>query len=234
MTSPRILLVEDDNAIRTMLHKVLQKEGFQDVDGATTQKQALTLCHTHTYDFILLDVMLPDGDGFEICRQIRHQSGATIFFVTAKDSDFDKLSGFAIGGDDYITKPFNPLEIVARIRARLLRPASAPSTDASSHAYERFTIDARAGTLTVLGERTSCPALVFQLLLFFCRHPGQVFHKEQLYEKVWGDEHYYDAHTVTVHIRRIREKIEANPSKPEYIETVRGLGYRFIPDGDGS
>ncbi|EZH66637.1 transcriptional regulator [Bacillaceae bacterium JMAK1] len=234
MSEPRILLVEDDPSIRMMLQKVLNKEGFHMVDSAETQRRALELCQTYTYDFILLDVMLPDGDGFSICRQIRHLTSATIFFVSAKDTDFDKLSGFAIGGDDYITKPFNPLEIVARIRARIARHSPVVQHEKRRFTYKRFTIDEREGTLIVLGERVQCPALVFQLLLFFCKHPNQVFHKEQLYEHVWEDPLSFDAHTVTVHIRRVREKIEADPSQPTYIETVRGLGYRFVPDQEPS
>lgn len=229
----KLLLVEDDEAIVTMLRTVLKKEGFVSLDRAATKKEALRLCDKNAYDFMLLDVTLPDGSGLDLCREIRAKTNAVILFVTARDSDFDKLTGFALGADDYITKPFNPLEIVARIKSRIQREGHEQTNQIqSTYVYSDFTVDPRSGSLVVRGEEITCPAQVFQLLLYFCNHPNQVFSKEQLYNQVWSGHYYGEDHTVTVHVRRLREKIEIDPSHPRYIITVRGLGYKFIAHKD--
>lgn len=163
------------------------------------------------------------------------------YFLSARTSDFDKLTGFAIGGDDYITKPFNPLEVVARIRVQLRRYFGAPASvnggravemerglDSPVFDYGRFQLDEAAGELTVEGQAVACPALVFQLLLFLCKNPNRIFSKSELYEKVWGDDAFSDDNTVMVHIHRIRERIEADPSNPKFIVNVRGLGYKLV------
>ncbi|WP_353626004.1 response regulator transcription factor [Bacillus sp. JCM 19041] len=208
-TKMNLLLVEDDEAIVTMLRTVLKKEGFTSLDRAATKKEALRLCDTNAYDFMLLDVTLPDGSGLDLCKEIRAKTNAVILFVSARDSDFDKLTGFALGADDYITKPFNPLEIVARIKSRIYRVGHEQTSKVHpAFVYHDFTVDPRSGTLVVRGEEVTCPAQVFQLLLHFCNHPNQVFNKEQLYDQAWNGHYYGDDHTVTVHIRRLREKIE--------------------------
>ncbi|MFC5699775.1 response regulator transcription factor [Cohnella faecalis] len=235
MMNPRILIVDDEPSIVKMLHMVLQKEGFEQIYTAGSCRAALDALDRHGADIVLLDVMLPDGSGFELISQIRTRGNPHVFFLTAKVSDLDKLTGFAMGGDDYITKPFNPLEIAARIKARLRRtdssavaglPAS-PSSSSPSYDFGRFRLFEASGELYVGDALVSCPAQVFQLLLYFCKHPGILFSKTQLYEAVWGIDGFGDDNTVTVHIRRIRERIEADPSAPKHLVTVRGLGYKL-------
>ncbi|WP_214631296.1 response regulator transcription factor [Paenibacillus agaridevorans] len=230
-----ILLIDDEPSIVQMLRMVLQKEGFRHIDSAGTAQQALELCKQKKYDIILLDVMLPDRNGFELCPFLRETTDAPILFITAKGSDLEKLTGFAMGGDDYITKPFNPLEVVARMKAQMRRtkpyqydngrPSVIPNP---VYHFGRFQVDERAGELLVEGKPVACPAQVYQLLLYFCKHPNQIFTKNQLYEAVWGEESMGDDNTVTVHIGRIRERIEKDPKNPEYLLTVRGLGYKLI------
>ena len=182
-------------------------------------------------DIIILDVMLPDGSGFDFCPKIREISTAYILFLTAKVSDLDVLTGFATGGDDYVTKPFNPLEVAARIKA-YLRRTTTTSAKTISHAkfydFGDFAVDEQAGTLLVNDKQVACPTQVYLLLLFFCKHPNRVFSKSELLEAVWGFDHYVDDNTVSVHIRRIRERIELEPSNPVYLQTVRGLGYKLV------
>lgn len=230
MTQHQLLLVDDEIAILTMLETILHKEGFQHIDTATTAEMALALCQKQSYDLILLDVMLPGQSGFDICPQLRQLTDAPIFFVTARTSDLDKLSGFALGGDDYITKPFNPLEVVARIKARLRRKQLIVTPTVLQ--FPHLTIHTSSGEVYVHDTQIDLPAQVYQLLLFFCQHPNQLFTKEQLYEQVWGDTYLGEDNTVMVHIRKLRQKIEDDPSQPTRIITVRGLGYKFIPEAN--
>lgn len=233
MEQAEILLVDDELAILQMMTAVLRKEGFSKIDTAADGRSAVAACAAKTYDIVLLDVMLPDRSGIEIAPDIRRTTNAPILFLTARTSDYDKLSGFAVGGDDYIVKPFNPIEVVARMRAQLRRhlnsAKSAPAAEPVGTVYDygRFRIDEAAGTLTVDGTETNCPALVFQLLLFFCKHPNRIFGKSELYERVWGAHSYSDDNTVMVHIHRIRERIERDPSKPALLVNVRGMGYKL-------
>lgn len=231
-----ILLVDDERAIVTLLETVLRKEGYTSIDAVHSGEAAIAACETRRYDVIVLDVMLPGKSGVEICPFIRTLTDAPILFLSARTSDFDKLTGFALGGDDYIAKPFNPLEVVARIKAQLRRYAAARPMDTGAagqakdevYDYGRFQVRATAGELVVDGETVSCPALVFQLLLFLCRHPDRVFAKSELYIKVWGQEAIHDDNTVMVHVHRIRERIEPDPANPRYLMTVRGMGYKLI------
>lgn len=234
MNHAKILIVDDEQAISQMLKTILLKENFHHIETAETANEALAACEKNRYDLVLLDVMLPDQSGFDICPFIRKTTDAPIFFLTARDTDLDKLSGFAMGADDYITKPFNPLEVVARVKAHLKRtfqitPSSSSQND-KFFDFGRFQVNAHSGELIVSGQSVDCPAQVFQLLLFFCEHPNQIFSKEQLYEKVWGEQALDgDDNTVMVHIRKIRERIEENPSQPKYLVTIRGLGYKLMP-----
>ena len=237
MENTKILIVDDEPAIVKMLQMVLRKEGFNCIYTAGSCAQALREMEVHRADVVLLDVMLPDGSGFEICSRLRAFGSPHILFLTAKASDLDVLTGFAMGGDDYVTKPFNPLEIAARIKARLRRGGFSeagirlPEQPAQRvWDFGRFVLDETAGELQVLGKPIPCPAQVFQLLLYFCKHPGVVFSKSQLYETVWGIDGIGEDNTVMVHIRRIRERIEENPSDPEYLLTVRGLGYKLVKE----
>ncbi|WP_152394777.1 response regulator transcription factor [Paenibacillus guangzhouensis] len=236
MNQAKILLVDDEASILKLLKTVLNKEGFLYVDTASTGEEAIAACERVTYDMILLDVMLPGQSGFDICPWIRQTTDAPILFLTARTTDLDKLTGFALGADDYVTKPFNPLEVIARVKAQLRRYAKntdlAPERKTSFYDYGGFQLDAYAGELWVQGEQVDCPAQVFQLLLFFCQHPNGIFNKQQLYERVWGDLSINDDNTVMVHIHRIRERIEPNPAVPKYLITVRGLGYKLVRRND--
>ncbi|SDW76649.1 DNA-binding response regulator, OmpR family, contains REC and winged-helix (wHTH) domain [Marininema mesophilum] len=229
----RLLLVEDERAILDLLTIVLKKEGYTDLYQAETVAEAERLCQEIHPDLIIMDVMLPDGDGFDLCRHLRQRTSAPILFVTAKDHDLDKLMGLGIGGDDYITKPFNPLEVVARVKAQLRRQklnSSQLSEESHVIAFGRCHLNEAEGRLVVDGEDVPCPAREFQLLSFLARRPRRIFSRAQLYAEVWGEEILGDENTVMVHIRRLREKIETNPSQPEHLLTVRGLGYKLIPE----
>ena len=227
-----ILIVDDEKAIVTMLEMMLKKEGFQHLYTAHTGNDALTILKKHQIDIVILDVMLPDGSGFDFCPKIREISSAYILFLTARVSDLDVLTGFATGGDDYVTKPFNPLEVAARIKAYLRRSSTValPTKQTKSNQYDfgRFIVDEGAGELLVNGQSVACPTQVYLLLLYLCKHPNRVLSKSALLEAVWGFDSYVDENTVSVHIRRIRERIEDDPSNPQYLLTVRGLGYKLV------
>lgn len=229
-----ILIVDDEKAILEMLELMLKKEGFQHVYTASTAKEALDSIEKYKLDIIILDVMLPDGNGFDLSPKIRERTGAYIIFLTARVSDLDVLTGFATGGDDYVTKPFNPLEVAARIKAYLRRKSYKPKQEIHDHSkrydFSRFVLNESAGELIVDGRVVPCPTQVYLLLLYFCKHPNRVFSKSDLLEAVWGFDHFVDENTVSVHIRRIRERIEEDPSKPIYLLTVRGLGYKLVKD----
>jgi two-component system response regulator RegX3 len=233
----KIAIVDDEPSIVTMLQMVLRREGFHQLYAASTCAEALDLAKREAPDIILLDIMLPDGSGLELCSKLRKYGNPHILFLTAKASDLDILRGFAMGGDDYITKPFNPLEVAARIQARIRRLEPEASTSSPSkrpepgiYRFGRFTVNEAEGELIVEGQPVPCPAQVFQLLLHFCKFPGIVFSKTQLYDKVWGINGQGDDSTVMVHIRRIRERIEIDPGNPKLLLTVRGLGYKLVKE----
>lgn len=233
MQEPHLLIVDDEPAILHMLTTILTKEGFRSIDTAGSAEEALAHSKQTAYDLILLDVMLPERSGFDICPLIRETTDASIFFLTARSSDLDKLSGFAVGADDYITKPFNPLEVAARVKAHLRRRSGKNPVQAQQTIYSAgpVYINTQSAEVKIDGKPVDLPAQVYQLLLFFCRHPNQLFSKSQLYENVWGEEFLGEDNTVMVHIRKLREKIEQDPSSPKLIVTVRGLGYKFVPAG---
>jgi DNA-binding response OmpR family regulator len=232
MEKGKILIVDDEFEILNMIKLVLQKEGFQAVDTCTTGKEAIQLVESKRYDLIILDVMLPDMYGYEICSVIRKKSNAPIFFISARNSDLDKLTGFTHGGDDYITKPFNPLEVAARVKVQINRylASQGDKDDSEILDYGRFKLDTRSAELWVKDQHVPCSAQIYNLLLFFCKNPDRIFAKEQLYHQVWKDDLMMDDNTVMVHIRKIREKIEENPSKPLFLKTVRGLGYKLVSE----
>lgn len=221
-----ILIIEDEVGLIKMLKRLLEKEGFQEIYQAESGYEALETIKRSRVDLILLDVMLPDINGFELCQKIRDISDAPIIFLTARTTDMDKLTGFSVGGDDYITKPFNPLEVAARIKAILHRQKKALSKLRNIFQTDYFTLYFDQAKLVVNGEEIRLPAMEFQLLKFMCQNPNQVLSVDQLYENVWGD---YNAvgkeNTVMVHISRLRQKIERDPKNPRYIKNVRGLGY---------
>ncbi|REK71544.1 response regulator transcription factor [Paenibacillus paeoniae] len=239
MNDASILLVDDELSILELMRTVLRKEGFVHIDAVRSAEEALDACAAKTYHLIVLDVMMPGRSGIEIAPFLRQLTDAPILFLTARISDFDKLSGFAVGGDDYITKPFNPMEVVARIRSQLRRYMATAIHHSAGlgkssgnvgtvYDYGRFQVHEEAGELIVNGQSVACPALVFQLLLYLCKHPNRVFGKSELYEKVWGEDALNDDNTVMVHIHRIRERIEEDLSRPKFIVNVRGMGYKLV------
>ncbi|MFO1442592.1 response regulator transcription factor [Bacillus sp. Bva_UNVM-123] len=239
MTKPEhILLVDDEKGILELLETTLRKERYMSITCCETAHEALFQIKNKNYDLIVLDVMLQDMDGFELCRTIRHYTNAPLIFVTACSSDLDKLTGLGIGGDDYITKPFNPLEVAARVNAQLRRRRidsqhHSEKTVEKIYDYGRFSLHIEEAKLLVNNVPEVCTAKEFELLMFLCRHPNRVFTASQLYERVWGEDSFGDDKTVVMHISKLRKKIEKDPKNPEFILTLRGIGYKFVPNGKG-
>lgn len=230
MRSQKILIVDDEPGIVKMLETILRKEGYTAINCAFTGQEALEQVGQHLYDLIVLDVMLPDIDGFQLCQKIRQHTSVPILFLTARSSDLDKLTGLGIGGDDYITKPFNPLEVAARIHVQFRRLELNQAVEQTTEVY-RFgpvVIDKKAAQLWVDGVEVPCPAKEFELLLFLVTHPNQIFTAGQLYERVWGWDSIGDEKTVSIHIMRLRKKIEKDVKQPALIVTLRGIGYKFV------
>ncbi|MCH3965173.1 MAG: response regulator transcription factor [Clostridium sp.] len=225
----RILLVDDELGIIKMLKTILHKEGYTNIDSASTGKETMTKIMKNTYDLIVLDVMLPDIDGFKLCQKIRQHTFMPILFLTARTGDLDKLTGLGIGGDDYITKPFNPLEVAARINVQFRRMKQYRQNSMKQEIYHfgTVTVNKKEAKLLVDNREISCPAKEFELLLFLVEHPNQVFTAGQLYENVWGYESMGDEQTVKVHINRLRKKVEPDLKNPSYIINIRGIGYKF-------
>ena len=230
----RILIVDDEPNLVVLLSNYLSREGY-DIATASDGPAALELARTFDPDLILLDIMLPGMDGIEVCRQVRRFSSAYILMLTARAEEVDKLIGLAVGADDYVTKPFSPREIVARVKAMLRRPrVGASGGPAAVEAppplrIGDLRIDEAAHTVSRADVPISLTAREFALLLALARHAGRVFTRAQLLEQVWGDE-YYDDHVVDVHIGNLRKKLEEDATRPRYIATVRGVGYRMTPE----
>lgn len=236
MRTEHILLVDDEQGILDMLTITLKKENFIHITTATNGNDAMKAVQSHKFDVIVLDVMLPDIEGFALCRQIRNYTNAPILFVTARSSDLDKLTGLGIGGDDYITKPFNPLEVVARINVQLRRQQMIyieKQVEATNLHFHSFSIYREEGVLTVHGEQVHCTAKELELLTFLCTRPNRIFTTQQLYEHVWGTESIGDDKTVVMHISKLRKKIEENPKQPNFLVNLRGIGYKFVPPAKG-
>lgn len=227
MKKANILVLEDEQTIADMIDILLIREEFTNVELCQSVKEALSKINSQTFDFYLLDIMLPDGSGLDVAKVIRTKSDAPIFFLTAKATDADKLRGFIYGADDYITKPFNPLELVARVKVQLSRYIKSNSNNRKSFfQFERFTFNTDTAELIVDGEYQILSGRLFHLLYYLCENAGQVISKRQIYKYIWGD-CLYDDNTVMVHIRKLREKIEREPSKPTCIVTVRSVGYKL-------
>lgn len=219
-------MVDDDPNISEVVARYLEREGYV-VDVALDGDEALKKTRSHPPDLVVLDLMLPKVDGLEICRILRSQSSVAIIMLTAKGEETDKLVGLNLGADDYISKPFSPRELVARVKA-VLRRSSFPSRyDGESLLFQDLHIRTSTRTVKVQGDEVELTAKEFDLLLFLVQHPNQVFSREQLLNSVWDYEYFGDASTVTVHVRRLREKIETDPTRPRYILTVWGVGYKF-------
>lgn len=224
----KILLIEDEVSIAELQRDYLEINGFT-VDIQHHGEDGLQQALKGKYDLIILDIMLPGISGFDICKQIRAVHNIPILFVSAKKEDIDKIRGLGLGADDYITKPFSPSELVARVKAHLSRYERLATHQQTNHmmSIHGITIDTSARKVFVNGEEIAFTTKEFDLLVFFVRHPNQVLSKEQLYERNWGYESAADVSTVTVHIRKLREKIEREPAHPKFLETVWGAGYRF-------
>ena len=225
----KILIVEDEEAIADLEKDYLELSGFEveiASDGTSGLKKALE----EGFHLVILDLMLPGVDGFEICRQIREVKNIPIIMVSAKKDDIDKIRGLGLGADDYMTKPFSPSELVARVKAHLNRYERLVSSNVKENSIIEIRgskIDKTARRVWVNGEEKNFTSREFDLLAFLAENPNHVFTKEELFRKIWDMDSVGDIATVTVHIKKIREKIEVNSAKPQYIETIWGVGYRF-------
>ena len=228
MNTQRILVVDDEPQVLEVLKLYLTRDGFR-VNTAADGQAALAEYETHAPDLIVLDLMLPKVEGLEVFRRIRAKHATPIIMLTAKGDELDRVVGLELGADDYIVKPFSPREVVARVKNVLRRAVSTPVEDDAEKPVVNgeLEIDPRTRLVQVGARRVELTGKEFDLLYFLAQHPGQVFTRAQLLDRVWGYEFFGDASTVTVHIRRLREKIEANPAEPQYLATVWGVGYKF-------
>nr|WP_296092613.1 response regulator transcription factor [uncultured Dorea sp.] len=226
--SRRVLVVDDEKLIVKGIRFSLEQDGY-DVDCAYDGEEALKLAKENVYDIILLDVMLPKYDGFEVCQQIREYSDVPIIMLTAKGDDMDKILGLDYGADDYITKPFNILEVKARIKAIMRRISKQNKEQENEKVIVKgeMKIDCESRRVVIAGKEINLTAKEFDLLELLAMNPNKVYSRENLLNIVWGYEYPGDARTVDVHIRRLREKIETNPSDPKYVYTKWGVGYYF-------
>ncbi|PWA11925.1 DNA-binding response regulator [Pueribacillus theae] len=224
----KILIIEDEQNIAELERDYLEVNGFES-DIATTAEEGLKLAMTDNYDLILLDLMLPGIDGFELCKKLRQTLDIPILMVTARKEDIDKIRGFDRGADDYIVKPFNPNELVARVKAHISRYNRLINRghQRSDIQIGGLLIQGDSRRVYIKGEEKIFTAKEFDLLQFLAANPNIVFSKVHLFERIWGFDSIGDMTTVTVHIRKIREKIEIDPSNPQFIETIWGVGYRF-------
>lgn len=225
----QILIVEDDISIAELIRDYLEIKGMQ-AEIAHTGRTGLELAREKSYDLVLLDLMLPEMDGFEVLKRIRETKDTPILLVSARREDIDKIRGLGLGADDYITKPFSPGELVARVKAHLARFRRLTGKTVSREGIIRIRgmeINPDARTITVEGKPVELTSKEFDILLFMARNPNKVFSKDQLFDRIWGLEAFGDTTTVTVHIGKIREKTESDPKNPQYIETVWGVGYRL-------
>jgi len=226
----RILLVDDEQAVQTLLTYPLRKEGYE-VVGAMDGQEALDRFSEERFDLVVLDIMLPKLDGIEVCRRLRTRSQVPIIMLTAKGDELDKVAGLEMGADDYITKPFSPREMVARVRA-VLRRTHGEEVPQPHEVFERGRLRMDFDTYEVFIARqpASLSLREFELLKFFVRHPHRVYERLQLLDLVWGRELHVEPRTVDVHVRRLRKHIERDDAAPELILTVRGVGYKWNPD----
>ncbi|UNT55380.1 response regulator transcription factor [Lysinibacillus capsici] len=224
-----ILLVEDDEAIREMVDNYLTMEGFN-VTTATNGEEALHNCLQNTFDLVILDIMIPKLNGLEVLKIIREQAALPIIIMSAKDSDVDKALGLGLGADDYIAKPFSMLEFSARVKA-VIRRATKYSSQAEQKQevlkIDNLKIDIVNFSITKSGQEIKLTSKEFSILKLFVTNRHRVFTKEQIYQMIWKDAYYGDENIINVHIRRLREKIEDDPSNPQYIKTLWGIGYKF-------
>jgi DNA-binding response OmpR family regulator len=230
MTNKTILVVEDEASIAEVVSLYLKRAGYS-VQVALDGRQALNLLEKQIPDFVILDLMLPEVDGLALTRWLRDRSDVPIIMLTARREEIDRIAGLEMGADDYVVKPFSPQELVSRVRAvmrRLGREQGEAENDRSL-SFNNLSIDPKSRVVTVKESAIELTAKEFDMLYLLARHPKQVFTREQLLERVWGGAQYIDPGTVTVHVRRLREKIEEDASKPTRLLTVWGVGYKFEP-----
>ncbi|HEY7149286.1 MAG TPA: response regulator transcription factor [Gaiellaceae bacterium] len=222
-----VLVVDDEPTIREIVVKYLARDGYRTLEAADGDR-ARTLVEAEKPDLVVLDVMLPGTDGLDLCRWIRSGSQLPVIMLTARGEESDRIIGLELGADDYVTKPFSPRELAARVRT-VLRRAETVGTGEERLAFDGLVIDSATREVTKEGASLRLTAREFELLWFLASHPERVFSREQLMRRVWGYSAALDTGTVTVHVRRLREKIEDEPSRPRHLETVWGVGYRFTP-----
>lgn len=226
----KILLVDDEKDIVDLVEEVLRREGFQSVQKAFTGKEAVNLCQQFQPEVVVLDIMLPDMDGLEVCRKIREFSYCSILFLSSKSDDVDKILGLSSGGDDYITKPFSPREVAFRVKAQLRRQqyqAAQPINGQACLTAGPLTLDKESCRLYKNGKEIGLTGREFLLLSYLMENADKIISKERLYEQVWGEYSSICDNTIMVHIRHLREKIEDTPSDPQQLITVKGLGYKL-------
>lgn len=223
-----ILVIEDEQAISEMIEVILQAEGIENITICHTYIEALQKISLKSYDFYIVDIMLGNENGLKLAPIIREKTKAPIFYVSAKDSDADKLKGFLHGADDYVTKPFNPMELAARVKVQLQRYLDMKhSKQVLSYQIGSCLFNTKTAELQKDTHIEQLSGKMYHLLLYLCEHAGQVISRNQIYEHVWEDSYLIDDNSVMVYIRKLREKIEPEPSKPKYLKTIRGIGYKL-------
>ena len=229
MKEYRIMIVDDEPDILTLLEKALNIEGFFNITTAADGMTAVDTCKKICPDMIILDVMLPDMDGYEVCRRIRQFSHCPILFLSAKNDEVDKILGLAVGGDDYVTKPFSPKEVAFRVKAQLRRAEYRQSPEQPrAVTVGELVIDPDGCRVSKNGRDMELTAREFEILYYLGQNIGRVISRERLYETIWGEDSFGCDNTIMVHIRHLREKLEDNPAKPQYIITMKGLGYKLV------
>ncbi|PEV36542.1 DNA-binding response regulator [Bacillus thuringiensis] len=231
MKDIRILIADDDKEIRNLLKIYLERELYM-VDTAINGEEALHLFNQNNYNLVILDLMMPKIDGIEVCKKLRDKTNVPILMLTAKDHEVDKILGLSIGADDYITKPFSIHEVIARVKALIRRflvlGSNNTTQEKTTLSFKGLTINLNTYTVHTNKEEISLTGKELELLKFFTSNPGQVFTKTQLFRNVWDDNYIEDDNTVMVHIRKLRKKIEIDPSNPKFIQTIWGIGYKFV------
>lgn len=227
LETEKILLVDDEKDILDLLETTLIKEGFKEIYKSLSGYESIELCKKIDPDIIVLDIMLPDIDGFQVCQSLRKITLCPILFLSAKNDDIDKLLGLSLGGDDYITKPFSPKEVAYRIKAQLRRKAYLNTIENNIIEFGQIAINEGKKEVLKNGQVLSLTAKEYQLLLYLAKYPNYILSKKTLYEAIWEEPYFGDDNTIMVHIRKIREKIEDIPSSPKYLLTIKGLGYKL-------